>query len=224
MKPKHIAIILDGNRRYAKKRNLPGYHGHIKGSQKIEQMLNWALEFKIKELTLYAFSLENFKRDKKELNYLFDLFRKKIAKLKNDSRIKKHKIRVNFIGRLSKFPKDMQKDMLYLIEKTKKHNNFRLNLAMGYGSIAEVVDMVKNVLKKKIKKISKKTIMDNLYLKDSPDLLIRPGGEKRLSNFLLLQMAYTELYFSDKLWPEFSKKDFIRAIEDFEKRNRRYGK
>jgi len=224
MKAKHVAIILDGNRRYSKKKHIPSFSGHYKGAKKIEELLNWSLELGVKELTLYTFSLENFNRSKKEVQYLFGLFRRNLSKLKNDKRIDKDRIRLSFIGRINMFPKDIQKDMRYLMGKTKKYDNLKLNFAMAYSSKGEVVDMIKKISKKKIKNINEKTVMDNLYLKDSPDLLIRPGGEKRLSNFLLLQMAYTELYFTDKLWPEFSKKDFIKALEEFEKRGRRFGK
>ena len=224
MKPKHIAIILDGNRRYSKKKHIPSFQGHYLGAKKTEQLLDWAIELGIKELTLYTFSLENFNRNKKEVNYLFNLFMKNIKKLKNDRRIDKNKIQVNFVGRLNMFPKDLQNEMSEVMKKTKKYHGFKLNFAMAYGSKGEIVDMVKKIVKKKIKKIDENTIMNNLYIKDNVDLLIRPGGEKRLSNFLLMQMAYTELYFTDKLWPEFSKKDFIKAINEYEKRERRFGK
>ncbi len=224
MEPKHIAIILDGNRRFSKKKGVASFRGHYKGAKKIDQLLNWALELGIKELTLYTFSLENFNRGKKEVDYLFDLFRKNIKNLKNDERIDKHKIRVRFIGRLRMFPKDLWEDMQELMKITRKYNGFKLNFAMAYGSKAEIVDMVSKIVKKKIKKIDEEVVRNNLYLKDSPDLLIRPGGEQRLSNFLLFQMAYTELYFIDRLWPQFSKKDFVNAIDGFKKRERRFGR
>ncbi len=224
MEPKHIAIILDGNRRFSKKKSVASFQGHYKGAKKIDQLLNWALELGIKELTLYTFSLENFNRGKKEVDYLFDLFRKNIKNLKNDERIDKHKIRVRFIGRLRMFPKDLWEDMQELMKITRKYNGFKLNFAMAYGSKAEIVDMVSKIVKKKIKKIDEEVVRNNLYLKDSPDLLIRPGGEQRLSNFLLFQMAYTELYFIDRLWPQFSKKDLVNAIDGFKKRERRFGR
>lgn len=223
MIPKHIAIILDGNRRFSKKKHIPGFQGHYRGAKKIEELIEWAIDLGIKELTLYAFSLENFNRNKKEVNYLFNLFRKNVKKMGDDKRIHKDKIQINFIGRLNMFPKDLREDMNSLMKKTKKYDGLKINFVMAYGSWGEVVDMVKKIVKKKIKKIDEHVINNNLYFKDCPDLLIRPGGEKRLSNFLLLQMAYTELYFTDKLWPEFSKKDFIKAIEEFEKRERRFG-
>jgi len=224
MIPKHIAVILDGNRRYSKKKGISSFQGHYKGAQKVEDLINWAIEFHIRELTLYSFSLENFQRSKKEVDYLFDLFRRNIKKIGNNKGVHKNRIRINFIGRLNMFPKDLRDSMIDLMNKTKRYDNLKVNFAMAYGSIGEIVDMVKNIIKKKYKKVDEKIVLDNLYLKDSPDLLIRPGGEKRLSNFLLIQMAYTELYFTEKLWPEFKKKDFTKAIREFEIRERRYGK
>src|SRR3989338_1141987 len=200
--PLHIAIILDGNRRYAQKHKLALWKGHELGAKKVEDLMDWWNELGVKELTLYSFSTENFNRSKNEIDYLMNLFRKQISKLK----------------------KNKQKEMRELMEKTRKNNGFIVNFAMGYGGRQEIVDAVNKLLSKGVKEIDEKGFEDYLCLKDKPDLLIRPGGEMRISNFLLWQMAYTEFYFTDKLWPEFTKKDLVMAVEDYKKRERRFGK
>lgn len=220
----HIAIILDGNRRYAKKIGRPSAYGHQKGFDKIKDLLQWSIDLGIKEVTLYCFSTENFKRDKKEVDYLFSLFRKQFENFSKEDVIHKNKVRINVIGRLSMFPKDMQAKMKEIMQKTKKYDKYKLNFALAYGGRAELVDAVKKIISKKIKKIDEKTILNNLYLKEEPDLLIRPGGEKRISNFLIYQMAYSEMIFIDKMWPEFSKKDLKKCIKEYGKRERREGK
>ena len=222
--PKHIAIILDGNRRYAEKLGIPKFKGHEKGFNKIKEVLKWCIELNVKEVTLYCFSTENFERNKNEVNYLFSLFRKKIGDFKKDKDIHDNKVKVSFIGRLSMFPEDMQKAMKEVMEATENYENYKLNLALAYGSRSEIVDAVKKIISKNIKDINEDTIAENLYLSDDVDILIRPGGEKRISNFLLWQSSYAELYFLDTLWPEFTKEDLIKIIEDFKQRERRYGK
>lgn len=222
--PFHIAIILDGNRRYAQKHKMELWKGHELGAKKVEDLMDWCNELGVKELTLYSFSTENFNRSGKEVGFLMELFRKQINKLKNDKRLDKNKIRVNFIGRLSLFPKDIQKEMKELMERTRRNDKFIVNFAMGYGGKQEIVDAVNKLLSKGVKEIDENGFENYLYLKDKPDLLIRPGGELRISNFLLWQMAYTELYFTDKLWPEFTKKDLAKAVGDYKKRERRFGK
>jgi len=220
--PRHIAIILDGNRRYAKRLGIPKFKGHEKGFGKIKELLGWCIELEVKELTLYCFSTENFKRDKKEVDYLFDLFRKKIDGFRDDKLINDKKVRISVIGRIFMFPKDMQEKMKETMEKTKDYGNFKLNLALAYGGRSEIVDAVKRLVSSG-KDVSEEGISENLYLPDDVDLLIRPGGEQRLSNFLLWQASYAELYFCDKLWPEFSKEDLISAVEWFKGRERRFG-
>jgi tritrans,polycis-undecaprenyl-diphosphate synthase [geranylgeranyl-diphosphate specific] len=220
--PKHIAVILDGNRRYAKKVGIPQMRGHEKGFAKIKEVLEWSMELGIKEITLYCFSTENFKRDKKEVDYLFNLFRKKIGDFKKDKLIHDNKVKICVAGRLSMFPEDMQKQMNELMETTCNYSNYRLNLALAYGGRGEIVDAVKKLIVKGME-VNEDSIKDNLYLSDDVDLMIRPGGEHRLSNFLLWQSSYAELYFSDKLWPEFSKEELIKAVEWFKERKRRYG-
>tara|TARA_Y100000310_G_scaffold333732_1_gene411871 strand:+ start:1463 stop:2158 length:696 start_codon:yes stop_codon:yes gene_type:complete len=225
-----IAIILDGNRRYAKKQGLKPWQGHKFGVDKVKDFLKWCQELGVKELTLYTFSIDNFNRTEQEKKALFLLFEENIKKLKEDERLDKNSIRVRFIGRLQLFPDNIQKEMNEVMEKTKNNDNFKLNFAMAYGGKAEIVDATKKIIQKiKNKEISEedideKLINENLYLTSSPDILIRPGGEKRISDFLIWQSNYAELFFLDKLWPEFTKEDLTAIIEEFKQRERRFGK
>jgi len=228
--PKHIAIILDGNRRYAKKLGLQPWKGHEFGVKKLNELLEWCRELGIKELTLYAFSTENFKRAKTEKDFLFSIFRQEFSRMKHRKDIFENKIRINVVGRLGMFPKAMRNSMLDIMQKTRKHNRFVVNFAMAYGGRQEIADSVKKIAQliknNKISpnNINENTITKNLYLKSEPDMVIRPGGEVRTSNFLMWQSAYSEWFFTDKLWPEFTKKDLIKYIGEFSKRERRFGK
>jgi len=225
-----IAIILDGNRRYAKKQGLKPWKGHNFGVEKVKNLLEWCQELEVKELTLYSFSMDNFQRPENEKKILFLLFKENIKKLKNDERLDKNSIKVRFIGRLQMFPENIQKEMHEVMEKTKNNSNFKLNFAMAYSSKAEITDSLKKIIQKIKNKeiteedIDEKLINENLYLTSSPDILIRPGGEKRISDFLLFQIAYAELIFLEKLWPEFTKKDLIWCIEEYKRRERRFGR
>jgi len=201
--PAHICITLDGNRRYAKKVGIPQLMGHEKGYNKIIDLLKWCTDLGIKEITLYCFSTENFNRNKKEVNYLFNLFRKNINNFKKDKTIHDNKVKISFIGRLSMFPEDMQKSMHEIMDLTKNYNNYKLNLALAYGARSEIVDSFNKILKENIKDIDEDTITKHLYIPDDVDIFIRPGGEKRLSNFLLWQSSYAEIFFTDKLWQTF---------------------
>lgn len=226
--PKKIAIILDGNRRFAKKLGLQPWKGHEFGVKKLHQLLNWCIELGIKELTLYSFSTENFRRAKTEKDFLFNIFKREFDSMKNREDIFKNKIRVNVIGRIGMFPKDIRKAMLDIMKKTKNHKNFVVNFAMAYGGRQEIVDAFKKIIKKSKKlkpnQINEKLITKNLYLQNEPDLVIRPGGEIRISNFLIWQSSYSELVFLNKLWPEFTRNDLIKCIKEFNKRERRFGK
>jgi len=221
--PKHIAIILDGNRRYAKKLGIAKFKGHEKGFNKIKELLEWCIELGVKEVTLYCFSTENFKRDKTEVDYLFGLFRKKIGDFKKDKLIHDNKVKISVVGRIGMFPEDMQKEMKEIMDDTKDYDNYKLNLALAYGGRGEIVDAVKKIISFGVKEVSEELIKENLYLPNDVDILIRPGGEKRLSNFLLWQSSYAELWFSEKLWPEFDKEDLIKAVEWYRERERRFG-
>lgn len=227
--PESIAIILDGNRRYARKKGLSPWEGHRFGAEKVKDILQWAYDLGVKELTLYSFSMDNFNRPEKEKKELFRLFEQNIKKLKNNKKLDKHGISVRFIGRLHMFPKGIQKEMSEVMEKTKNYGKFKLNFAMAYSGKAEITDALKKIINKlkngeiSEEDINENLINENLYLSSSPDILIRPGGEKRISDFLLFQMAYTEIFFLDKLWPEFTKDDLAKIIREFKRRERRFG-
>jgi len=230
--PKHIGIILDGNRRFAKKLMMKPWMGHEWGAQKVEKLFDWCKELGIKEITLYAFSIQNFNRPKEEFDYLMNIFKKEFNRLLNDEilKLEKDKVRINFIGRIWKFPEDIQDIMKKLMYKTKDYNNYTINFAMAYGGREEVLDAVKRIGEKvkngklDINEINEEIFSENLYMDHEPDLIIRTGGEKRTSNFLIWQSWYSEWLFLEKTWPEFEKEDLIKAIEDFSQRERRFGK
>ena len=224
--PKKIAIILDGNRRFAKKLGLQPWKGHEYGLRKLEDLFRWCIELGIKELTLYCFSTENFNRSKKEISYLFDLFWKEFEKMQQSNSIYKDKVKVKVIGRIYMFPEKLQKAVKDAMEKTKNNNSLVVNFALAYGGRQEIIDAFKKIMENgKIKpnQINEALIMENLYLQCEPDMVIRPGGEVRTSNFLTWQSVYSELIFLDKLWPEFTKEDLIKCIYKFNKRERRFG-
>src|SRR3989344_3842616 len=222
--PKHIGIIMDGNRRFARRLTLKPWKGHEWGANKIENVLNWCKEFKVKELTLYAFSVENFNRPKEEFNFLMDIFRKEFDKLRDDERLMKEGIRINIIGRTWMFAKDIQEKINAIIEKTKNNTNFIINFAMAYGGRTEIIDATKKIAEAvkngslDVNDINEEVFKKNIYLESEPDLIIRTGGEKRLSGFLLWQGSYAEIYWVDHLWPEFSKEDFKAALIDYSDR------
>ena len=228
--PKHLGIIIDGNRRFAKRLMIKPWKAHEWGARKVEELLNWCKEFKIKELTIYGFSIENFNRPKEEFEFIMDLFRKEFSALLIDKRVDEDKIKINFIGRIEMFPKDIQELMAKNMNRSKNYDNFIINFAMAYGGRAEIIDATKKIAEQ-VKKgeldlndINEEVFKKNLYLESEPDLIIRTS-EKRLSGFLLWQGVYAELEFlPDKLWPEFEKKDFIKCLEEYSKRERRFGK
>ena len=220
---KHLAIILDGNRRYAKKLSLQPWKGHEFGARKVEEFLDWCRELGIKELTLYTLSTENLKRNKKELDFLFKLIDKWFKKFKDDKRIDKNKIRIRIIGKISLLPRNLQKICKEIENKTSKYNNYKLNFCIAYGGRLEIIEAV-NKLKNKKGKITEKNLQNSLWLSSSPELIIRTGGRTRTSNFLPFQSAYSEWLFLDKLWPEFTKQDLEKAINYFKKVQRNSGK
>jgi tritrans,polycis-undecaprenyl-diphosphate synthase [geranylgeranyl-diphosphate specific] len=224
--PKHIAIILDGNRRFAKRLMLEPWKGHELGAKKVDKLLDYAKELGILEVTLYCLSVENIKsRPKKELEYLFKLFKKEFRDM-DRKKIEKNKTKIRFIGNLSLLPKDLRKQCEKLQKETKNNNKFVVNFAIAYGGKQEIIELIKKIIKKKIspEKIDEKIIKENLYLKDEPDIIIRTGGEVRTSNFLPWQSAYSEWFFLKKFWPEFVKKDLMECIEEFKRRKRNFGK
>ena len=219
----HLGIILDGNRRFAKKLMLEPWKGHELGAKKIEKILDWLKDIGIKELTLYCFSLENFNRPKKEFNFLMKIFKETFEKVKNDKRIHKNKIKLRFIGKRELFDKELQEIMNFLEEMTKNYSDYIINFALGYGGRQEIVEAVKKLVKSG-EKINKENLQKNLWLNKDIDLIIRTGGDKRTSNFLPWQSIYGEWIFLNKTWPEFEKQDLINCINEFKKRERRFGK
>ncbi len=228
--PKHVGIIIDGNRRFAKKLMLKPWKGHELGYEKIKKLLEWCKEFKIKETTLYTFSIENFNRPKEEFDFLMKVFKEAFEEAKTDKKIHENKIKINFIGRIEMFPKDVQKAMKELMEVTKNYSDYIVNFAMAYGGRAEIIDATKKIAeqikegKLNIDEINEEVFNKNVYLESEPDLIIRTS-ESRLSGFLLWQGSYAEIIFlPNKLWPEFEKEDFVACLQEYSKRERRFGK
>ncbi len=222
----HLAIILDGNRRFAKKLLLKPWKGHEYGAKKVEKLIERANQHQIKELTLYCLSVENIKnRPQKELKYLFNLFIKEFKNM-DRKKIQNNKIKIRFMGNLSLLPQELSKECKKLEKDTEKNNKMTVNFAIAYGGKQEIIQAIKKIIKKDIpaKDINENTINKNLYMSSQPDLIIRTGGEKRTSNFLTWQSTYSEWLFLDKMWPEFQKQDLMQAIKEFKKRKRRFGK
>ena len=229
--PKHLAIIMDGNRRFAQKLGMDPAIGHLAGRSKLEEVIDWCLELGIKVLTVYAFSTENIKRNKDEADFLMNLFAENFRKVGDDERVHKNKMRIKAIGKIENLPKNVQDAIKYAEEKTKNYDKYFFNIAVAYGGREEILNAVKriagDVKKGKIKEedINEKLMSSYLYTSDlpDPDLILRTSGEERISNFLLWQLAYSELYFSDVYWPGFRKIDFLRAIKSYQDRRRRFG-
>jgi len=227
--PKHIGIILDGNRRLAKKLMMKPWKGHEWGAKKVEKLLEWAISMGVEELTLYSLSIENFNRPKLEFEYLINLFKKEFKRISTDSRINEQGIKINFIGRTWMFDDELQEILSKLSDKTKNNSKLIVNFAMAYGGRQEVIDATKKIAeqvksgKLKIKNINEAVFSENLDQSSEPELIIRTGGEKRTSNFLNFQSAYSEWIFLDKHWPEFEKKDLVSAINEFSDRKIRRG-
>lgn len=223
--PEHVAIILDGNGRWATKRKKPRTFGHKNGADNVVDIALYAKDCGVKYLTLYAFSTENWKRPTVEVNYLMKLLFKFIETKIN--LLIENNVRLNILGDISKLPDFARKACLDAMEKTKKHDGLYLNMALNYGGRDDIVKAVKDIVREGIEvdHIDEKIISDHLYTKHmpDPDLMIRTGGDLRISNFLIYQLAYTELYFTEVLWPDFTKEEFDKALEDFTRRDRRYG-
>ncbi len=193
--------------------------------------MDWLKDLKfVKELTIYCFSIENFKRPRKEFNYLMDLFKKEFQEYYDDKRAEENKIKIRFIGRIQMFPRDIQDIMRHLMEKTKSYTDYVVNFAMAYGGRDEIVDAAKKIAeevhegKLSVDQINREVFEQHLYMADEPDMIIRSGGEKRASNFLNYQSAYSEWFYVEKMWPEFEKEDLLACIEEFKQRKRRFGK
>ena len=220
----HVAVIMDGNGRWGlKKRNSRDY-GHLKGLKTVEIVIKSTAKLKIPYLTLYTFSTENWSRPKKEINFLFDLIRNTLKK--NLNKIIKQGIKINIIGKRLGLPKDILKIVRSVEKKTLYNKTITVNLALNYGSKEEIVNACKTFLSKTKSDITIETFNKKLYTKNIPDpeILIRTGGANRLSNFLLWQLAYTEIFFIDKLWPDFSENDFNKIIKKYYNIKRNFGK
>ena len=232
--PKHLALILDGNRRWAKRNLLMEKAGHFKGADAVENLLDWCEEFDVKIITLYVLSAENLERPDDELLLLFDLIKKRLEKLYKDPRIHRNKMRVKAIGRIELLPESIKDVLRRLDQATNAYDKHFLNIAIAYGGQNELIDAVKKIGTKikngslQVDEINKDVIESCLYTshlpQSSPDMILRTSGEKRLSGFLIWQSAYSELVFMDVFWPNFRKIDLMRAIRMFQKRSRRIGK
>lgn len=228
--PQHVAIIMDGNGRWAKKQGLSRILGHKKAIQSVKNVTEASAELGIPFLTLYTFSIENWNRPKEEVNALMNML---VDTMKQELlTLQKNNIKLNAIGDFSKLPQNVYKKLTQTINETKNNTRLTLTLALSYSSRWEIINMVKKIALKvqnneiTIHDIDEKLVQTYLssYPLPDPDLLIRTSGEYRISNFLLYQLAYTELYFTNILWPDFTKNDFYKAIIDFQKRERRFGK
>ena len=228
--PKHLAIIMDGNGRWAKKQGMLRAFGHEKGTKSVKTTVEACAKLGIENLTLYAFSTENWNRPKLEVDTLMKLLIKSLKK--ELATLVKNNIRLNSIGNLENLPKSVQKELLEVIEKTKDNTRMTLTLALSYGSREEIINAVKKIATKvknniiSIDSIDESILNNHLYTHNLPDvdLVIRTSGEHRISNFLLWQIAYAEFYFTDVLWPDFSEENLYEAIISYQKRERRFGK
>jgi len=231
--PKHIGIILDGNRRFAKRLMLKPWKGHEWGAEKFRKFLDLCYELGVDEITAYVFSIQNFQRPKEEFDFLMNIFRDEAKRLLTTEKLeelRKRETKIRYIGRLWMLPPDLQELARQIMELTKNNGKRAINFAMAYGGREEILDAVQRIAREakegKIspEKIDEHTISSHLWLDSSPDLIIRTGGEKRTSNFLPWQGTYSELFFIEKYWPEIEKEDLISCIKEFSERERRFGK
>ncbi|MFC2947958.1 isoprenyl transferase [Virgibacillus sediminis] len=227
--PGHIAIIMDGNGRWAEKRSMPRIYGHKEGVSALTKIVEAAVKCKVKMLTLYAFSTENWKRPKSEIDYILRLPKEFLHIYLPD--LISNNVRISTIGDMKDLPASTSEAVQYAMDRTRDNDGLQLNIALNYGSRHEIVGAIKNILTDinnsalSLDELDEQKFSGYLYTEGlpEPDLLIRTGGEKRLSNFLLWQLAYTEFWFTDILWPDFSQEEFFRAMEEYQRRQRRYG-
>ena len=230
--PEHVAIIMDGNRRFATELGLSPDAGHLFGKDKLEEVLEWCFELGVKNLTVYAFSTENFERDIDEVKSLMNLCKTELDRALKDSRIHKNKVKIRVLGHLDSLPEDISESAQYIMDQTKEYDNYSFNIALAYGGREEIIHAIQKIANEvkdgnlDISDIDEPIVSKYLYTNGipDPDLILRTSGEERISNFLLWQLAYSELYFSDVYWPAFQKRDFLKAIKTCQQRKRRYGK
>ncbi|MEE9592329.1 MAG: polyprenyl diphosphate synthase [Thermoplasmata archaeon] len=229
--PKHLAIIMDGNRRFAEEVGLSFAGGHERGREKLEEVLQWCVDLDIRILTVYAFSMENLNRDDGELDDLMSLFARNFRRAGDDKRVHENQIRIRVLGQTERLPPAVQEAIRYAEEKTADYDAYLFNLAVAYGGRQEILDAIRHLVEDAmegniaLEDIDEGVFSKRLYTADlpDPDLILRTSGEERVSNFLLWQLAYSELYFVDVFWPGFRKIDFLRAIRSFQMRRRRFG-
>ncbi len=229
--PRHLAIIMDGNRRFARTHGMGVKDGHALGRDTLEELLNWCLDLRIRILTVYALSTENLQRSPEELDGLMDLFDHALRDIATDERVHRHQIRVRVIGNHELLPERVREAVAIAEQATQGYDAYRYNVALGYGGRDEIVQAIRELAREVRagrllpEAIDSETVARHLYTADlpDPDLILRTSGEERISNFLLWQSAYSELYFSDVLWPGLTRLEFLRAIRTFQLRRRRYG-
>lgn len=227
--PRHVAIIMDGNGRWAKKRKLPRSLGHKAGASRVQEIIETSGNMGVEVLSLYAFSTENWKRPEKEVENIMGLLRHYLKNNSND--LRDNGIRLNILGKIEDLPLDLQEELKIALSKTENNDKMILNIALNYGGQDEILRACQKTMEdflqqgKNPSSLEAEDFEKNLDTQGQPmvDLLIRPSGEFRLSNFLLYQCAYAEFWFSDILWPDFSKEEYLKALEDFSKRQRRFG-
>lgn len=221
----HVGIIMDGNRRWAKAHGLPVVEGHRAGASNVRPTIEYAAEMGIKHVTLFAFSHENWQREKEEVQGLMGVFRKMLSST-DIKELMENNVRVNVLGNYSEFPEDIVDRIEEIHEESIQNDKITAHFALGYGGREEILHGIQNLLDQGAKNVTEEIFRNELYTKDipDPDLIIRPGGEQRISGFLLFQSAYAELYFTHVYWPDFDKKEFQKAIEWYEDRERRFGK
>ncbi|MEM0075245.1 MAG: polyprenyl diphosphate synthase [Conexivisphaerales archaeon] len=232
--PKHIGVILDGNRRWADEREYPTWMGYVFGADRVENLLEWCLEYGINSLTLYALSTENLGRPKEDLDAIYSVMGQKLDKLLNGGYVHKHKVRVKALGNLELLPEEIRNRLVKLEQESVNYNDLYLNFAVAYGGRMEILQAVKKIAAEvsqgkldplEIDEQKFSSYLFTSFLPDpDPDLIIRTSGEVRLSGFLLWQSAYSELVFMDVYWPGFRKLDFLRAIRTYQQRQRRFGR
>jgi len=227
--PQHIAIIMDGNGRWAKEKGKNRFFGHLQGVKVVKKIVKSAMKINIKYLTLFAFSKENWQRPKKEVKMLMGLFISTIKE--NQKNFLKNKVKINIIGTISDLPKNCQTGIREMIDITKDNKGIVLTLALSYSSKSEILGAINNIISVQKEQNTRQYITENMFRKHlqtadlpDPELLIRTSGEKRISNFLLWQIAFSELYFSEKKWPDFDEEELYMAIFEYQKRERRFGK
>jgi len=225
--PYHIVLFPDGNRRWAKEKGLLALQGHWQGYKNLLKFCRWCQKRGVKILTAFGFSTENWQRSKREVNYLMKLFEKGLSSKKHIKELQKDQVRVKIIGQKERLPQSLQKVVANIENLTKNNKNLQLNLAVSYGGKWDITQAVQKIMKKNppVKKITEDLIGEHLSTAGlpEPDLIIRAGGEKRLSNFVLWQGAYSELYFPKKYWPAFTEKDLDQALKEYSRRQRRFG-